>query len=104
MTNGAASGLIAAVDIGATFTDSVLVEPDGRVAYGNALSSPGDDFQGGSFGSLKSAATLAGYDPDVDAEIIWRELFCPGCATRLATEVARPDDDVLIDIRLAESA
>ncbi len=64
MTNGAAPGLIAAVDIGGTFTDSVLVEPDGRVAYGKALSSPGDDFQGGFFGSLTSAAKLAGYDPD----------------------------------------
>src|SRR5215213_1526497 len=64
MTNGAAPGLIAAVDIGGTFTDSVLVEPDGRVAYGKALSSPADDFQGGFFGSLSSAATLAGHDPD----------------------------------------
>ena len=36
----------------------------------------------------------------VDAEIIFRELFCPGCATRLATEVCRPDDEVLIDLRL----
>ena len=64
MTNGAASGLVAAVDIGGTFTDSVLVDSDGRVAYGKALSSPGDDFQEGFFGSLASAATLAGYEPE----------------------------------------
>jgi N-methylhydantoinase A len=64
MSNDAASGLIAAVDIGGTFTDSVLVQPDGRVAYGKALSSPGDDFQSGFFGSLASAATLAGHEPD----------------------------------------
>ena len=37
----------------------------------------------------------------VDADIIFRELFCPGCATRLGTEVARPDDEVLVDIRLS---
>lgn len=36
----------------------------------------------------------------VDDDIVWRELFCPGCATRLGTEVCRPDDGVLVDIRL----
>jgi N-methylhydantoinase B len=36
----------------------------------------------------------------VDQPMIWREFFCPACATRLATEVARPDDPVLDDIRL----
>jgi N-methylhydantoinase B len=36
----------------------------------------------------------------VDDEIVWREFLCPGCGTRLATEVARPSDDVLVDIRL----
>jgi N-methylhydantoinase A len=64
MTDGDGQGLIAAVDIGGTFTDSVLIGADGRVAYGKALSSPGDDFQSGFFGSLESAATLAGHDPD----------------------------------------
>jgi N-methylhydantoinase A len=64
MTDGDGQGLIAAVDIGGTFTDSVLVHADGRVAYGKALSSPDDDFQSGFFGSLSSAATLAGHDPD----------------------------------------
>ena len=64
MADGDGSGLVAAVDIGGTFTDSVLVHPDGRVSYGKALSSPDDDFQSGFFGSLSSAATLAGHDPD----------------------------------------
>src|SRR3954465_5352977 len=63
MTDGDGQGLIAAVDIGGTFTDSVLVHADGRVAYGKALSSPDDDFQSGFFGSLASAATLAGHAP-----------------------------------------
>lgn len=56
--------LIAAVDIGGTFTDSVIVGEDGRVAYGKALSSPADDFQSGFFDSMESAARLAGHDPD----------------------------------------
>jgi N-methylhydantoinase B len=36
----------------------------------------------------------------VDDEIVWREFFCPGCATRLATEICRPDDEVLVEMRL----
>src|SRR2546423_14946973 len=64
MPDGDGPGLVAAVDIGGTFTDSVLVHADGRVSYGKALSSPGDDFQSGFFGSLSSAATLAGHDPE----------------------------------------
>src|SRR4051794_7859122 len=64
MPDGDGPGLVAAVDIGGTFTDSVLVHADGRVSYGKALSSPDDDFQSGFFGSLSSAATLAGHDPD----------------------------------------
>jgi N-methylhydantoinase B len=42
------------------------------------------------------------HDPAVyvDDELIWREFFCPGCAARLATEVCRPSDEVLTDIRL----
>lgn len=37
----------------------------------------------------------------VDDEIVWREFFCPGCATRLASEICRPDDEVLVEIKLA---
>jgi N-methylhydantoinase B len=37
----------------------------------------------------------------VDDNIVFRELFCPSCATRLGTEVCRPTDDVLMDIRLS---
>ncbi|WP_321167703.1 hydantoinase B/oxoprolinase family protein [Baekduia soli] len=36
----------------------------------------------------------------VDDPMVWREYFCPGCATRLATEVARPDDPPFVEIRL----
>jgi N-methylhydantoinase A len=57
-------GLIAAVDIGGTFTDAVLVDAEGRVAYGKALSSPDDDFESGFLGSLDAAGELAGHDRD----------------------------------------
>jgi N-methylhydantoinase A len=64
MGNGAAPGLIAAVDIGGTFTDAVLVDADGKVAYGKALSSPEDDFESGFLASLDAAGELAGHDRD----------------------------------------
>jgi N-methylhydantoinase A len=48
--------IVAAVDIGGTFTDALMISQDGRVGYGKALSSPGDDFQSGFFGSLEAAA------------------------------------------------
>lgn len=53
--------LVAAVDIGGTFTDCVLVDGQGKVSYGKSLSSPADDFQSGFFGSLDAAADQAGY-------------------------------------------
>jgi N-methylhydantoinase A len=57
----AAGTLTAAVDIGGTFTDCIIVADDGRVAYGKALSSPADDFQSGFFGSLEAAAGQLGH-------------------------------------------
>ena len=36
--------LVAAVDIGGTFTDCVLVDDDGKVSYGKSLSSPSDAY------------------------------------------------------------
>src|ERR1700704_5997794 len=46
----ALSGMVCGVDIGGTFTDCVLIDEDGGVAYGKALSSPADSFQSGFFG------------------------------------------------------
>lgn len=37
----------------------------------------------------------------VDTPMVWREFFCPGCAARLATEVARPEDPAFTDIQLS---
>jgi N-methylhydantoinase B len=41
-------------------------------------------------------------DPSVfiDDEIVWRQLLCPGCATRLGGQAARPGDEILADFRL----
>ncbi|HEX6230013.1 MAG TPA: hydantoinase/oxoprolinase family protein [Solirubrobacterales bacterium] len=54
------AGLVCGVDIGGTFTDCVLIDDGGRVAYGKALSSPDDSFQSGFFGSIESAGAQLG--------------------------------------------
>jgi N-methylhydantoinase A len=55
------SQLMCGVDIGGTFTDCVLIdEVGGRIGLGKALSSPGDGFRGGFFGSLEAAAEQLG--------------------------------------------
>jgi N-methylhydantoinase A len=61
---GVADGVVAAIDIGGTFTDCVVIRGDGSIAYGKALSSPADDFQSGFFQSLESAAEQAGFTGD----------------------------------------
>jgi len=63
-TATARRSLVAAVDIGGTFTDCIVVADDGRVAYGKALSSPEDDFQSGFFGSLEAAAQQLGHSSE----------------------------------------
>jgi N-methylhydantoinase A len=52
--------MVCGVDIGGTFTDCVLIDEDGRVAYGKALSSPADSFKSGFFGSIESAGDQLG--------------------------------------------
>ncbi|MCW3064142.1 MAG: hypothetical protein JWN32_1314, partial [Solirubrobacterales bacterium] len=41
-------------------------------------------------------------DPSVfiDDEVVFRHLYCPGCATRLGGQTARPGDEVLAEFRL----
>src|SRR6201991_2195687 len=56
--------MVCGVDIGGTFTDCVLIDEDGRVAYGKALSSPADSFKSGFFGSIESAGDQLGLDAD----------------------------------------
>jgi N-methylhydantoinase A len=55
--------MVCGVDIGGTFTDCVLIDEDGRVAYGKALSSPADSFKSGFFGSIESAGDQLGLEP-----------------------------------------
>lgn len=58
--NSGGAGVVAAIDIGGTFTDCVVIDEAGTLSYGKALSSPSDNFQSGFFGSLESAAANAG--------------------------------------------
>jgi N-methylhydantoinase A len=81
--------LIAAVDIGGTFTDCVIVDADGRIAYGKSLSSPADNFQSGFFGSLRAAAQQGGYDTD--------ELF--GRLTRLVSHGSTVATNIVVELK-----
>ena len=38
----------------------------------------------------------------IDDPIVWRHLYCPGCATRFGGQAARPDDEPLAEFRFAE--
>ncbi|PLR78613.1 hypothetical protein CU633_05145 [Bacillus sp. V3-13] len=56
--------LICSVDIGGTFTDSVLVTSDGKVVEGKALTSYNDQFKSGFFNSIESAAEKLNLSPN----------------------------------------
>jgi N-methylhydantoinase A len=60
----APSELICAVDIGGTFTDSIIVTGSGKTVYGKVPTSRGDLFESGFFGSIESAAEKLGLSPD----------------------------------------
>lgn len=84
--------LVAAVDIGGTFTDCVLVDGSGRVSYGKSLSSPADDFESGFFGSLNAAAQQAGYGQE--------ELL--GRLTRLVSHGSTVATNIVVQLRGAK--
>ncbi len=54
-------GYVIGVDIGGTFTDCVVVTPDGATAVGKVSTTP-DDFSRGFFGSIAAAAAQLGLD------------------------------------------
>ncbi|KIL45391.1 hydantoinase/oxoprolinase family protein [Jeotgalibacillus soli] len=56
--------LICSVDIGGTFTDSVIVTSEGTVAEGKALTSYNDQFKSGFFNSIESAAEKLNISPN----------------------------------------
>lgn len=78
--DGARNGYIVAVDSGGTFTDCVVVDPDGRVTTAKSPSTP-HDFSEGVVGSVARAAE--GLGVEVDALLAGTSLFCHG--TTVAT-------------------
>jgi N-methylhydantoinase A len=54
------SELVCGVDIGGTFTDCVLMDPDGNTVYGKALTSYADGFESGFFNSIAAAGEQLG--------------------------------------------
>jgi N-methylhydantoinase A len=73
--------LICSVDIGGTFTDSVLVTSDGRVVEGKALTSYHDKFKSGFFNSIESAAEKL----DLSANELYRNITMISHGSTVAT-------------------
>ena len=69
-----------------------------------ALAAAGDDYKSGCIREdlpLTSAGPRVGNTEDfIESPMQFRCFYCPGCARRLATEVARAGDEVLDDVRL----
>ena len=71
---------------------------------GTALGTVNDDPKQGMAVLERPLTSLTPGAPDpsvfVDDEVIWRDLLCPGCGVRLATEVAHPGAPLFREIEL----
>jgi N-methylhydantoinase B len=71
---------------------------------GTRLGAVTDDPKQGMVVIERSLESLAPGAPDpaafVDDDVVWRDLLCPGCGVRLATEVAYPGSPLYTEIQL----
>jgi len=71
---------------------------------GTALCTLGESPKRGMAVLERPVQTLTPGAPDprtfVDDDVVWRDLLCPGCGTRLATEVAYPGAPLFDELRL----
>lgn len=88
--------------------EDIWVSSDDRLYYcaqcGTAIGSTAEDPKAGLAMYEHDITEIAPAFEDpayfVDTPMVWREFFCPGCATRLATEVARHGDPPLAEFHL----
>ncbi|QNU25932.1 hydantoinase/oxoprolinase family protein [Geobacillus zalihae] len=78
--------LVCGVDIGGTFTDSVLLSSDGRVVYGKALTSYNDGFVSGFFHSIEAAGEQLGLSLEEVFEKLSRISHGSTIATNIVAE------------------
>lgn len=78
---------IVGVDIGGTFTDCVVVDEDGRITLGKALSTP-DDFAVGAIDAVRDAATNLGLNSEQEV-IRSARLFFHACTIGENTLITR---------------
>jgi acetone carboxylase gamma subunit len=71
---------------------------------GTALGAVTDDPKQGMAMAERPVQSLTPGAPDpkrfVDDDVVWRDLLCPGCGVRLATEVAYPGSPTFREIEL----
>lgn len=78
---------VVGVDIGGTFTDCVVVDEEGHITIGKALSTP-DDFSRGALNSVADAAKNLGID-NLDALLRSTRLFFHACTIGDNTLITR---------------
>jgi N-methylhydantoinase A len=78
--------LVCGIDIGGTFTDSVLQDSDGTVVYGKALTSYHDGFESGFFNSIEAAGEQLGLSPSEVFEKLTRISHGSTVATNIVVE------------------
>ena len=78
---------IVGVDIGGTFTDCVILDSDGKLTIGKALSTP-DDFSRGVIDSLQDGAANLGL-PSVEDLLLSTHLFFHACTVADNTLITR---------------
>lgn len=80
------SELVCGVDIGGTFTDCVLLDLDGNVVYGKALTSYKDGFESGFFNSIEAAGEQMGLSSGEVFQRLSRISHGSTVATNIVTE------------------
>jgi N-methylhydantoinase B len=89
-----------------TVGDVYLIDRDrghiGCLRCGTALSGLGEDPKQAMVCIERPVESLGPDRPSprqfVDDDVVWRDLCCPGCGVRLATEVAYPDDPLFREL------
>ncbi len=80
------SELVCGVDIGGTFTDCVILDLEGNVVYGKALTSYKDGFESGFFNSIEAAGEQMGLSQEEVFKRLTRISHGSTIATNIVTE------------------
>ena len=78
---------IVGVDIGGTFTDCVVIDPDGGITVGKALSTP-SDFSAGALDAVRDAARNLGLRDETSFFARQNSSFTPAPSATIRSSLA----------------